>query len=64
MMRQDGYTLETLDIYTIEDSVEKVVIHDVRLLPLLMFAVCHDALMTDPHQAYVCSHFHWRRRAT
>ena len=27
---QDGYTLETLDIHTIEDGVEKVIIHNVR----------------------------------
>ena len=30
---QDGYTLETLDIHTIEDGVEKVIIHNVRTSP-------------------------------
>jgi hypothetical protein len=42
---KDGYTLETLDLYTIDDGVESVIIHGVRPLPP-MFTVCHDTPMT------------------
>ena len=29
---QDGYTLETLDIHTIENGIEQIIIHNVRSL--------------------------------
>lgn len=35
--------METLEVYTIDDGVEKVIIHDVRLPT----SSCHDALMAD-----------------
>ena len=48
---QDGYTLETLDIYTIDDGIESVVIHDVRLLPFFMFNVYQNTPMTGRSHA-------------
>ena len=39
--------METLDIYTIDDGIESVVIHDVRLLPFFMFSVFHNPPTTD-----------------
>lgn len=59
--KQDGYTMETLDVYTIDDGVERVIIHDVRPLP-----PSHDhRLSVSRHsidrplsrQVYVCTHF-------
>lgn len=45
--------METLNIYTIDDGEERVVIHGVRPLSPLAFVVP----MTDPsRQAYVCTH--------
>ncbi|KAG6333306.1 hypothetical protein ID866_5783 [Astraeus odoratus] len=49
-LTQDGYTLETLDVYTIEDSIEKVIVHNVSCPHTAMLAA-----RITPHSVRVIS---------
>lgn len=53
--------MEVLDVYTIDDGVQKVVVHDVRLLSIFITLHACAAAFTDPLfscQAYVRIHCH------